>query len=88
MESQSELKSNLETYQAQLKQVEAALMIDEDNDELIKLKGDLEEVINLTCDLLAISTKDAIPKPEKKAFRETDTFDVHTKEKDDTIPEK
>lgn len=52
-----ELKSNLETYQAQLKQVEAALMIDEDNEELIKLKSDLQEVINLTTDLMSISVK-------------------------------
>lgn len=33
-------------------QVEAALTTSPDNEELLKLKNDLEEVIQLTCDLI------------------------------------
>ncbi|XP_065063583.1 survival of motor neuron-related-splicing factor 30-like [Rhopilema esculentum] len=82
MESQSELQSNLETYQAQLKQVEAALMIDEDNDELVKLKGDLEEVINLTLDLLSMSNKKKESKSQqtKRAFQEKELHESDEEE--------
>jgi len=50
-----DLQENLETYEAQLKQVEAALMIDDDNEELKKLRVDLTEVITLTKELLEIN---------------------------------
>ncbi|XP_033099419.1 survival of motor neuron-related-splicing factor 30-like [Anneissia japonica] len=43
---------NLSTYKAQLHQVEAALTSDADNEELLKLKQDLQEVIDLTLDLI------------------------------------
>ncbi|XP_041481822.1 survival of motor neuron-related-splicing factor 30-like [Lytechinus variegatus] len=46
---------NLATYKAQLQQVEAALTNDPDNEELLKLKHDLGEVIELTSDLLSAS---------------------------------
>ncbi|EDV23303.1 uncharacterized protein TRIADDRAFT_5809, partial [Trichoplax adhaerens] len=52
-----ELQSNLSTYQAQLQQVEAALKADEGNEELMKLQHDLNEVINLTVDLIKLNTK-------------------------------
>jgi len=42
---------DLETYKAQLEQVEAALTSDPENEELLKLKKDLDEVINLTLEL-------------------------------------
>lgn len=41
----------LQNYQLQLQQVEAALLTDPDNQELQKLKIDLNEVIELTLDL-------------------------------------
>nr|BAN20930.1 survival motor neuron protein [Riptortus pedestris] len=47
-----ELESNLQNYKLQLQQVEAALTTSPDNEELLKLKNDLEEVIQLTCDLI------------------------------------
>jgi len=50
--SLSEEESNLATYSLQLQQVEAALTNDPSNPELTKLKSDLEEVINLTKELI------------------------------------
>ncbi|XP_077990396.1 survival of motor neuron-related-splicing factor 30-like [Glandiceps talaboti] len=47
-----DLSSNIQTYAAQLQQVEAALTNDPDNEELLKLKTDLKEVLQLTEDLL------------------------------------
>ena len=46
--------SELVNYQLQLQQVEAALITDPTNEELIKLKSDLTEAINLTKSLLNI----------------------------------
>jgi len=45
-------EADLNTYKLQLQQVEAALTTDPENEELNQLKSDLEEVINLTQDLL------------------------------------
>lgn len=45
------MSDELQNYQLQLQQVEAALLTDPDNEELKKLKIDLEEVIDLTLDL-------------------------------------
>ncbi|CAH2005998.1 unnamed protein product [Acanthoscelides obtectus] len=45
------MSDELQNYQLQLQQVEAALLTDPDNQELQKLKVDLEEVIELTLDL-------------------------------------
>jgi len=47
-----DLSTNLESYYLQLQQVEAALTSDPLNDELLKLKTDLNEVIELTKELL------------------------------------
>ncbi|BES88791.1 Survival of motor neuron-related-splicing factor [Nesidiocoris tenuis] len=47
-----DLESNLQNYKLQLQQVEAALTTNPENEELLKLKADLEEVITLTKDLL------------------------------------
>jgi len=57
-----DLSESLATYEAQLSQFEAALMIDEGNEELKKLKTDLEEVITLTRELLEINE----PKAEEE----------------------
>jgi len=51
---------DLETYKAQLEQVEAALLIDEANEDLLKLKQDLLEVIALSEELEQINE---IPEP-------------------------
>jgi len=45
-------ESTLDEYQSQLEQVDLALQRDPNNEELIKLKEDLVEVISLTKDLL------------------------------------
>ncbi|XP_026473585.1 survival of motor neuron-related-splicing factor 30 isoform X2 [Ctenocephalides felis] len=46
------MADDLQNYKLQLQQVEAALLTDPDNEELLKLKTDLEEVIDLTRDLI------------------------------------
>ncbi|XP_050348370.1 survival of motor neuron-related-splicing factor 30 [Nymphalis io] len=46
------MADDLRNYKLQLQQVEAALLTDPQNEELLKLKGDLEEVIELTRDLI------------------------------------
>ncbi|VVD02123.1 survival of motor neuron-related-splicing factor 30 [Leptidea sinapis] len=46
------MADDLRNYNLQLQQVEAALLTDPQNEELLKLKADLEEVIELTQDLI------------------------------------
>ncbi|XP_049878045.1 survival of motor neuron-related-splicing factor 30 [Pectinophora gossypiella] len=46
------MAEDLRNYNLQLQQVEAALLTDPQNEELLKLKADLEEVIELTKDLI------------------------------------
>ncbi|KAI1727647.1 survival motor neuron protein (SMN) domain-containing protein [Ditylenchus destructor] len=50
--SSSNASSELENYQLQLQQVEAALVAEAENEELLKLKDDLCEIINLQKELL------------------------------------
>merc|ERR1712106_90320 len=45
-------ETEMGTYKLQLQQVEAALITDPENDELNQLKGDLQQVITLTQDLI------------------------------------
>ncbi|XP_064597525.1 survival of motor neuron-related-splicing factor 30-like [Liolophura sinensis] len=52
-----DLQENLSTYNLQLQQVEASLTNDPGNEDLLKLKKDLQEVINLTQELLSQNTK-------------------------------
>ncbi|TNN81845.1 Survival of motor neuron-related-splicing factor 30 [Liparis tanakae] len=53
MTSMSEdLVKQLSSYKAQLTQVEVALSTDQENEDLLKLQKDLQEVIDLTKDLL------------------------------------
>ncbi|XP_030603645.1 survival of motor neuron-related-splicing factor 30 [Archocentrus centrarchus] len=47
-----DLVKQLSNYKAQLQQVEVALSTDPDNEDLLKLQKDLQEVIDLTKDLL------------------------------------
>ena len=46
-------KSDLETYQVQLSQVELALSADPENNELVSLRSELKELIDLTQAALA-----------------------------------
>ncbi|KAK5854142.1 hypothetical protein PBY51_015238 [Eleginops maclovinus] len=48
-----DLVKQLNSYKAQLQQVEVALSTDEENEDLLKLQKDLQEVIDLTTDLLS-----------------------------------
>uniref|UniRef100_A0A069DXP7 Putative survival of motor neuron-related-splicing factor 30 n=1 Tax=Panstrongylus megistus TaxID=65343 RepID=A0A069DXP7_9HEMI len=66
-----DLENNLQNYKLQLQQVEAALTTAPENDELIKLKNDLEEVIQLTCDLIKAQLLD-----EKAVDGEIDDKDL------------
>ena len=59
--SLSEEEANLATYSLQLQQVEAALTNDPLNPELTKLKADLEEVINLTKELIETTKASSAP---------------------------
>jgi len=45
-------EADLNTYKLQLQQVEAALTTDPENEELLQLKTDLEQVLNLTLEML------------------------------------
>ncbi|XP_063700225.1 survival of motor neuron-related-splicing factor 30 [Culicoides brevitarsis] len=54
---------DLNNYQMQLQQVKAALSTDPDNEELLKLKSDLEEVIELTKDLIRAQNEE-----QKKSY--------------------
>jgi survival-of-motor-neuron-related-splicing factor 30 len=57
-------KESLETYQVQLSQVELALAGDPENAELISLRSELQELINLTTSLISQSESAASsPKP-------------------------
>ncbi|KAK3912644.1 Survival of motor neuron-related-splicing factor 30 [Frankliniella fusca] len=64
-----DLQSNLQNYQLQLQQVEAALLTDPSNEELIKLKTDLEEVIELTTDLIKTQLLEAAGSSTEKEVK-------------------
>lgn len=52
-------ESDLNTYNLQLQQVEAALTTDPENEELLQLKQDLEQVIKLTSELISGTNDDS-----------------------------
>ncbi|KAF5901738.1 survival of motor neuron-related-splicing factor 30, partial [Clarias magur] len=58
-----ELVKQLSSYKAQLQQVEAALSTDPDNEDLLKLQKDLQEVIELTKDLLTSQPAEGVASP-------------------------
>ncbi|XP_051778149.1 survival of motor neuron-related-splicing factor 30 isoform X2 [Erpetoichthys calabaricus] len=62
-----DLVKQLASYKAQLHQVEAALSTDADNEDLVKLQKDLQEVIELTKDLLSSQPSVAIPNSRNPA---------------------
>ncbi|KAH9633140.1 hypothetical protein HF086_013763 [Spodoptera exigua] len=53
------MADDLTNYKLQLLQVEGALLADGDNEELLKLKADLEKVIELTQDLVKTQDGDS-----------------------------
>ncbi len=62
--------SDLATYQLQFQQVEVALTADPDNAELLKLKEDLSQVIQLTKDLISQQVEKGAGEEEKKEVSE------------------
>lgn len=67
------MAEDLRNYRLQLQQVEAALLTDINNEELLKLKADLEEVIELTQDLI------------KTQEGETEISKIHSPSNDDDV---
>lgn len=65
-----EYQANLATYKAQLQQVEAALTNDPENEELLKLQQDLQEVIDLTNDLIKAVPGSSVSEEEIKELKE------------------
>lgn len=63
------MADDLQNYKLQLQQVEAALLTDPENTELLKLKQDLDEVIDLTRDLI----KTQLEEQKKSAYVEPDS---------------
>ena len=66
-----DLTNSLDTYKVQLTQVQAALTLDPENDELLKLQQDLEEVVQLTLDLISNETHDTTDAEQKTLKVET-----------------
>jgi len=64
-------KNKLETYQVQLSQVETALALDPDNQELVSLRSELQELIQLT--QTALAQADAASSSKSDASRKTAT---------------
>merc|ERR1711865_854522 len=52
------LRDRCATYKEQLQQVEAALAVDSGNEQMIKLRIDLMQVIELTSELLGSATQE------------------------------
>jgi len=73
-----DLKTNLESYYLQLQQVDAALTTDPTNDELLKLRNDLQEVIDLTKELLSSQP----PEPSSSAPEPGYSLDDEEEDKD------
>ncbi|KAL1465459.1 hypothetical protein WDU94_005032 [Cyamophila willieti] len=62
-----DLSTNIDNYKLQLQQVEAALTTSPDDEELLKLKQDLTEVIELTQELLRSQLAETASKASKVA---------------------
>ncbi|XP_003218571.1 survival of motor neuron-related-splicing factor 30 [Anolis carolinensis] len=62
-----DLAKQLASYKAQLQQVEAALTGNGDNEDLLKLKKDLQEVIELTKDLLSTQPSETLTSSDSSA---------------------
>ncbi|KAI0307808.1 hypothetical protein B0F90DRAFT_1664812 [Multifurca ochricompacta] len=64
-------KEDLETYQVQLSQVELALSADTDNAELVSLRSELQELINLTKTVISQSESAASSSKSSDTSRKT-----------------
>uniref|UniRef100_A0A8C0ETK7 Survival motor neuron domain containing 1 n=1 Tax=Bubo bubo TaxID=30461 RepID=A0A8C0ETK7_BUBBB len=62
-----DLAKQLASYKAQLQQVEAALSGNAENEDLLKLKKDLQEVIELTKDLLSTQPSETLASSDSSA---------------------
>lgn len=71
-------QAELETYQVQLEQVQVALTSDPDNSELLSLKTQLQELIALTQQSLAVSTAVAASSKAKAASTPTAPTTSHS----------
>ncbi|KAL5013347.1 hypothetical protein ScPMuIL_007617 [Solemya velum] len=82
MENTEDIQGNLATYLLQLQQVESSLTTDPENEELLKLKRDLLEVIELTQELLgtkASSLSKAVQSEEPTTADDTEDTEEETK---------
>ncbi|KAL4218364.1 Survival of motor neuron-related-splicing factor 30 [Mactra antiquata] len=68
-----DLMENVSTYKLQLQQVEDSLTLDPDNEDLQKLQSDLQEVIQLTLDLIGQKTAPAEDKAEEEPGASNET---------------
>lgn len=74
-----EYQANLATYKAQLQQVEAALTNDPENEELLKLQQDLQEVIDLTNDLIKAVPGSSVSEEEIKELKENGKLETNVR---------
>jgi len=65
-ESAEVLTARVATFKEQLQQVENALSIDPDNEQMVRLRIDLMQVIELTSELLSNTANDGEPMPDEK----------------------
>eukprot|EP00656_Telonema_subtile_P016853 TRINITY_DN18933_c0_g1_i1.p1 TRINITY_DN18933_c0_g1~~TRINITY_DN18933_c0_g1_i1.p1 ORF type:complete len:318 (+),score=89.42 TRINITY_DN18933_c0_g1_i1:147-1100(+) len=66
MEEEPEvLQARIATFKEQLQQVESALALDPDNEQMVKLRIDLLQVIELTTELLASTAQQGEPMPDE-----------------------
>lgn len=72
-----DLKTNIQSYQIQLQQVEAALTTEPSSEELLKLKKDLLEVLNLSKELLIVNEPDVVPTSSVEETEEEDNVYIH-----------
>ncbi|XP_055689393.1 survival of motor neuron-related-splicing factor 30 [Lutzomyia longipalpis] len=75
------MADDLQNYKLQLQQVEVALLSDPENQELLKLKKDLDEVIELTRDLI----KTQLEEQKKSSYIGPDTEKPSSSLYDDDI---
>jgi len=65
-ETKAELEEKINTYREQLNQVQELLNTDQSNPEYNQLKQDLEELLNITQDLLLLKEKEEPTQPQRK----------------------
>ncbi|KAJ7925854.1 hypothetical protein B0H13DRAFT_1102923 [Mycena leptocephala] len=71
-------KADLETYQVQLSQVDLAISSDPDNAELVSLRSELKELIELTKSALAAQVEVASSSKAESSRKNTSSAPTHT----------